>query len=407
VSWNGRPREEGGQVLVVAALLLFALIGAAALAVDIGSLYDSKANLQEIADAASFAGAGKLTAASPADSGTCSPMPNQALHPAGYAACSTATQNLTGSNLASSAQINWTTDYLSIPTQMRVKITANSPSLFAGVFHILSSPVTVYSAANITPGSAGAPLALFADDTNCSGGLQFLKNNDTVTGAVISNGTLAIDGNESPLITGSASYGGPNHCSGPSASQVSGPITRDPAVQPYPETFGLPTTVVATCCTVTQTPICTPGPNVHISGSTGATIDNTSSGIYCSTGTLTVSPSTTATVTLIAPTVTFPGNPGNGSSADTLTAYYTDPSNGQQLLWYQNGTSPVDFPANGNNLTGVMFAPNATVTFDKNNTGSGVIEAVDITFSFNNGAGPYSGTGIPIGQSNPSILYSQ
>ena len=55
-----------------------------------------------------------------------------------------------------------------------------------------------------------------------------------------------------------------------------------------------------------------------------------------------------------------------------------------------------------------MFAPNATVTFDKNNDViNGVLEATDINFSFNNAGINDTGTGINIGSSISTILYAQ
>src|SRR2546426_2929498 len=50
-------KKQKGFVLVVLALLLVALIGFLALAVDIGVLYSARTSAQEVADAAALAGA--------------------------------------------------------------------------------------------------------------------------------------------------------------------------------------------------------------------------------------------------------------------------------------------------------------------------------------------------------------
>lgn len=55
-----RRGGEGGQVLVLAALFMFVLLGAAALAVDYGSWLSARRDFQGVADAASLAGAGQL-----------------------------------------------------------------------------------------------------------------------------------------------------------------------------------------------------------------------------------------------------------------------------------------------------------------------------------------------------------
>ena len=50
-------KKEKGFVLVMVAFFLVALLGFAALAVDIGVLYGAKTSAQEVADAAALAGA--------------------------------------------------------------------------------------------------------------------------------------------------------------------------------------------------------------------------------------------------------------------------------------------------------------------------------------------------------------
>lgn len=53
-------KDESGQALVLVALLMVVLLGFAALVIDVGSLYITKANLQNAADAAALAGAKDL-----------------------------------------------------------------------------------------------------------------------------------------------------------------------------------------------------------------------------------------------------------------------------------------------------------------------------------------------------------
>ena len=50
-------RHERGVTLVLVAITIFAMLGVAALAVDLVTLYVSKAEAQRVADAAALAGA--------------------------------------------------------------------------------------------------------------------------------------------------------------------------------------------------------------------------------------------------------------------------------------------------------------------------------------------------------------
>ena len=51
------PTEEGGQMIVMVAIVFMALLFTVGLAVDAGQLFSAKRSQQEAADAAAFAGA--------------------------------------------------------------------------------------------------------------------------------------------------------------------------------------------------------------------------------------------------------------------------------------------------------------------------------------------------------------
>ena len=55
-------RNDRGATIVLVALMLAALLGIAALAIDVGMLYNARAEAQRAADAAALAGAGSLLA---------------------------------------------------------------------------------------------------------------------------------------------------------------------------------------------------------------------------------------------------------------------------------------------------------------------------------------------------------
>ena len=53
-------KQTEGATAIIIALSLFALIGVASLAIDMGQLYTVRNELQNVADAAALAGAGQL-----------------------------------------------------------------------------------------------------------------------------------------------------------------------------------------------------------------------------------------------------------------------------------------------------------------------------------------------------------
>ncbi len=75
---NRRSRRRSGTILVYMALGLFSFIGAASLAVDMGSLYSRRARAQQAADAAALAGANEF-ANFRANAGNPAPARTQAL----------------------------------------------------------------------------------------------------------------------------------------------------------------------------------------------------------------------------------------------------------------------------------------------------------------------------------------
>ena len=391
-------KDESGQVIVIVALLMTALLGAAALSIDVGAGHGAKHRLQGVAEAAALAAARDLpdaTLPSPGTPGTCNPLPASQT---GKDVCNLVTTNLAGSDLASSATVKWS-KFNNDTSQIEVTVTAQSPTYLARVFHITAITVSAKAAARRTSAVAGIPQALFAGDTNCShDGITLDKNNNTITGAAHSNGSLNVNGNNTSL--GSGSYGGtPTVCSHPSAANFSGTLTYDPVAEAYPVTFGLPTPIVAGCCTQAQSAICTPGANVQ--NGANFTINSSSGGIYCATGTITVADGAKPSpVTLIAPKIVLPTSP-DVADAPTLTPYYS--SGGQSLLMYENGSYPIDFTTNKTDLTGVVFAPNAEVSFSKNNdVVHGFIEALNINIGMNSFS-LFSGTGPTVGGIASSI----
>ena len=249
-------------------------------------------------------------------------------------------------------QVSWVTDYLSQPTQMQVTVTANSPSIFAHLWGIGSTPITVKSAAVATPGSAGAKLGLFAEDTSCNSKLGIYLDGAKVTveGAAESNGNVNASGNGDSL-SGPVSYG--SSCGTPGGG--SGVYNGNPPTVPLATSLADPLSFDA------QTICSEPDANNF---TTAYTLPANATGIYCSTKSITTNTNgDTDNMTLVAPDLEIKGQ------SQTFTPY-TD-----GLLFFQDATctgsqSPpcgtLTLDDNGSpSFTGDIYAPNQDVVVDR------------------------------------------
>lgn len=137
-------REEGGQVLVLAAMAMTALLGMSAFVIDVASWYQLQRRTQAAADAGALAAAQYL----PSNAST---------------AVSTA-QTYVGKNIAG-ATATITTPYNSDTSKIHVTVTATAPTFFAKIFGINSVTVSSDSTAAGTKGAVGtgywvAPMAV-------------------------------------------------------------------------------------------------------------------------------------------------------------------------------------------------------------------------------------------------------
>jgi hypothetical protein len=377
--------RESGQVIVLAALMMSVVMGAAALAIDVGSNDSVRGQLQGIADAAAASGARHLPETP--TSGTCATVPSD---PAGNAVCSLIATDLTNTGVAASATTTW-----SVPaggTGVQVAVSAKAPSLFAGVFGINSTDVSASSAAVNNQVASGNASVLFAGDTTCSHtGISIHVNNATMTdnGAVIeSNGALSVQLNTGTF--GVTTYGGPSHCAASVGSTNNNSATFDGALAPTPDW-----TTHAFPLTYSTTSICSQ-PGAH--NGTNLTITDGATGIWCATGTITGSGSSissgSAGLTLIAPQINLSAGTFN------LTPYY------QGLLIDQTGAnSTLTLGGNSVSLAGVIDVPTGTVSLTgATNSVNGFIEAQDISIQ---GILTLTGTGPALGSVSNNIDYTQ
>jgi Flp pilus assembly protein TadG len=353
-SLRRRSSEESGVVLVIVAGMMIAVLGMAALAIDIGSFYKAQRQAQTAADAGALAASQDLPLAkgSAAGDGT-----------------TYALKNYPG------AAATVTTSYNGDSTQVRVSVTATTPSFFGRIFGITKANV---SASAVAGGNGTAsPAAIFGYDQTCSDpGVTINGNAQTINGSVISNGSLTINNNPSSTFT-TGSYGGPNGCKYTNAGK--GSFTYGPFVNPNLSAFPQDFSTNPPACTFTPTP-----PATTFVWSNNATIP---AGVYCAdeidlTGNhLSNDP---AGVTFIANKFVISGN----------NPTFTAPAS-TGLLFYDTGTSIFDVTSNSITYSGTIFAPNATVQIDGNAAGTNFIEAKNVIINGNGydvtGAGPVMG----------------
>jgi hypothetical protein len=137
-----RCREQRGQAMVLTVLFITALLGMAALVLDVGHWYRTKRDLQAVADSAALAGAQAL----PGNTGLAASLAQQ------YAT----------KNGGPVPTVTFSSTLLPADT-IHVSVTRNEPGFFAKVFSINSATIGAKAAAQTgTPGATryAAPFAI-------------------------------------------------------------------------------------------------------------------------------------------------------------------------------------------------------------------------------------------------------
>src|SRR5437763_240746 len=120
-------REEGGQVLVLAAISMTAIVAMAAFVIDVSSWYQLQRKTQAAADAGALAAAQYL--------------------PSSPSTATSTAQTYVGKNI-SGATATITTPYTSDSNKIHVTVTATAPTFFAKIFGINSVTVSADSTAS-------------------------------------------------------------------------------------------------------------------------------------------------------------------------------------------------------------------------------------------------------------------
>lgn len=381
-----RLRQESGVVIVLVAIMLTVILGAAALAIDVGSFYQAQRQAQAAADAGALAAVQNLPGSTSA---------------ASNAGSTYATTNYPGS--VATVQ----TGYNGNNNQVKVTVNATAPAFFGRFLGLTSAKVSASAVAGTT--NESAPVAIYANDSNgsdpsCTGGITLNGNNETI-GGLESNGAVNLSGNNDSDQAVMYGVNGTNSCRfNPNGNNMSNAaIIQNQAPAPFPVDYGanLPP------CNppISQTP-----PNLSwIGNGGGSAAIRIPAGVYCAVGTgdpnnpstwngtITISKENllTTNVTFIGGSFSFSGNSGG-----PLTPY--DPSN--PILIYQTGSSPLTIDGNEFLAGGAIEAKNANCTINGNSnngttilTYSGIVECNNVSVSGNNfsfaGIGPVIGGG--------------
>jgi hypothetical protein len=383
--------------VVVVAVALVAILAAGALAIDVGSNDGAQRRLQQVAEAAALAAAGALPSTGDIGvAGTCTSTPTD---PVGAAVCNSVATNLANTNLTG-VSVTWTPDFAppgkpADPNQIEVAVTAENPSILAGVLGISSTTITQRAAAS-NAATGGAQAALYANDATCgstngiytNSGNGQPANNMHVTGAIESAGslTLKLKGGGNYSIQG-ATYGGRGMC----PADIQNLVFTDPngLVDPNEP---VDSTTAKTWPATWNWPL-----QCDFSGAS-FTIDSSSTpGIYCATGNIDVKNRTTGNFTLRADSFTLGQNVTLSPAPDAPGAN-EEPS--LKLLLWQTGSGTFN-DGNSAVFNGGIWIQNATAAVNGNMGITGFLEASDIELIGNGiqvtGTGPVlPGTGATV-----------
>lgn len=235
--------DEKGQMLVLTALAIVALLGFLALAVDVGLLFRAKRQVQTAADAGAIAGALEYwyngTGAIGSAAGTAVGNNGVTLSytPSLNTSCPSTTANCAIVNTSTSA----ITGYHNQLGYVQVIVSQPNPTFFMGLFGHSKVNVTASSIAGIAPGTAciitldpsGSNSFWIKGNSNINTPNCGIQVNSTSTTAVCIQGSAGING-PYLLINGDQSVSGQcNKSSGAPVTQGAGSTADDPFASIY------------------------------------------------------------------------------------------------------------------------------------------------------------------------------
>ncbi len=358
-------------MLIIVGVMMTAFIASAALAIDLGSLQGAQRQAQAAADAGALAGASALSA------------PTNTV-----AASSTATTYAKTNYPAGTPTVT------ASGNQVTVRVTnLQPPNFFGKAFPVGATAVA-------TAGSTGgAPGAIFASDTSCTGGgVSLGTTNLTINGGIRSSGSMTISSHGG--VYSSTTYecgltdnsGGDNTFNGSSTEPKVD--TTIPATWPNDFSDDFPVYPL----TASGDPNCTASlvrSDWSFQSLPSTTLSN---GVYCANTIEFNEAGLTCTCTFVAGSFQMNQGPDN----------FTPAYNG--LSFYDINDTGLNVNANGPNFFngGLLFAPKASVIVNAPNGAiSGFVEAKDVTTNGGGSGSTWTGTGPTINGANTMPALSQ
>jgi Flp pilus assembly protein TadG len=390
-----RGSQESGVVLVLMAFLMTTFLALGALAIDLGSLNQSQSQAQAAADAGALAAAQDLPSST---AGASSDGTTYAL------------TNYPG------ATVNVTPDYNSTTNQVKVTVTAASPTFFGRFLAGNKTSYNVSASAVAAAGSGGgAKYAVFAKSTACDSNatLNLTDSNLTINGGLHTNGGITEAGANNTY--DSTTYGGPNGCGFDNNNNTNNKYNSGGATTPTSTTSNLPwpedwTSYFSTLpLSHANDPACTiTGTDLNIQNENNATL---AKGVYCYQTIEFNSSGLTCTCTFVASSsMQFNQGPDSFTPDASDLAAGGVPSSLQDLGFYDMDSSNVNINANGFDFIngGTVFIPNSPLLTVNAPSGtvSSFIEGQAITINSGGSAATWAGSGAQIGgaSSPPSLV---
>ena len=370
-----RRRAERGAVAVIVAILLPVILATAGLVIDVGSWYVTKAQLQNAADAAALAGAADL--------------------PGSPASATTAAQTLAAGNV-SGATVTSVTPYNGDSTEIQVTVSKRGGVSFASVLGI-SGPMITATAVAQSVQTQGTGSFIYAASTACNA-ISIVSSGKVTATTLWSNGGITAVG-QGVNVTGDVDVGN-SSC-------------------PFPSTLTPPGATSVSTHTGWPTPLPTLAQGNFPSSCSSASISITSSswlssnppGIYCTTGTISITNSGSITFNgyefvseSTSSTAISVVNSGNTTFYGYCPSSCSSGSTPQTLCYATAGG--VSFVNSGSGtFTGEIFAPYGQVSLTvSGGTDAGFIEASSVALT-NSGNITLTGTGpTPTGGTTEKLI---
>jgi hypothetical protein len=360
ILWRHR-RAERGSMAVIIAIMLPVLIGFAGLVINVGSWYLTQAQLQNAADAAALAGARYL--------------------PNSPSSADTAAQTLAADNV-SGATITPVTPYNGSSSEIQVTVSKPGSTWFVSIFGISAPTITATAVAESSQGTGNF---IYAASTACNA-ISITTSGQLSTTTLWSNGGITATGRP-VTVTGQVDVGNsacpfPSQLTPPGATSV-GNYTGWPVALPTTTQGNLP----SSC------------PSASISITSASWLSSNPPGMYCTTGTISISLSGSTTFNgyefvseSTSPYAIYVATSGNTTFTGYCPASCSSGGTPQTLFYASAGGISFNNSGSGS-LTGYVFAPygQASMTVS-GNTDTGLIEASTVTFT-TSGTTSTTGTG--------------